>query len=144
MSVVAVRERFGQLGPDWSDAEMETLRRLAAAGLSASKIAAALVGRSRNAVIRKAKRHRIQIGDGSKSEGGEKDRDLMLGFIGEPVDEPLGSTEFPGPGQCQWIVGNVQSGDYAFCSRKTAPGRTYCDSHHRKAYPGAKAVINGG
>src|SRR5271166_5015984 len=54
----------------WTDEAVETLRKLAREGLSASGIAAALGAESRNAVIGKASRIGVKLGGGGAGAPG--------------------------------------------------------------------------
>ena len=145
----------------WTDEAVETLRRLACDGLSASVIAAALGAESRNAVIGKANRIGVQLGGGRGGPSGAP-RAVRPGS-GKPApapphEEPLRRPARPfagaevgemrrvtfqeiGRAACRWPVGDPTSDDFSYCGLESANGRPYCAGHCRLAYrpPNARA-----
>jgi GcrA cell cycle regulator len=153
----------------WTDEAVESLKRLATEGLSASVIAATLGAESRNAVIGKASRIGITL------HGGRGGRAKASGRSGAAARRPPPSTaaqgRSPAPpleseprlawtfagaevgdmrrvrladmreSACRWPLGDPRSGDFAYCGLSPAKGRAYCAGHCRMAYrpPGARA-----
>jgi GcrA cell cycle regulator len=156
----------------WTDEAVESLKRLATEGLSASVIAATLGAESRNAVIGKANRIGVTL------NGGRGGRAPALGRPAAACRAPSA----PAPGShssarpvelaskaawtfanaevgdmrrvrfedirdsaCRWPLGDPKSGDFAYCGLPPAPGRAYCAGHCRMAYrpPGARGRQSG-
>src|SRR5271165_3001883 len=146
----------------WTEEAVETLKRLALEGMSASVIAAALGAESRNAVIGKANRIGIQLNGGRASASGAPRP--VTKAAGKPAPaaphSPSGrawafAEAEVGPMRrvpfkdirafaCRWPVGDPRSGDFAYCGLAPAEGRPYCAGHCRMAYrpPSARATRN--
>ncbi len=138
----------------WTDERVEVLRRLWLDGLSASQVAKALGGVTRNAVIGKV--HRLGLsGRGASTApqlGARRPPPapratlprrrvvceapppppspsatlLVLGF-----EEELGavpSVEALGRCMCKWPLGDPRSATFSFCGKET-DGGSYCLSH---------------
>lgn len=127
----------------WTDDDVEALKRLWGAGLSASKIAAALDGKfSRNAIIGKAHRMGLPRREAKRAYPKPKPKPKKPRptrrkiYTAPPSDEPvpLGPVrEIVGDRQCHWIHGEP-SGDFRYCGHPV--GETaYCPYHQRKMHP---------
>lgn len=139
----------------WTQEEIDMLRRLAAEGLTGGKIAERLTETfkrhfTRNSIIGKTFREGIQL-QGSYKEGAHVARmvrrvkegktprapRLKPVFVAAPppaleiVPEVTVSLEDLGPGMCRWPFGN---GPFQFCGCPAAPGKSYCETHHAKAW----------
>ena len=151
----------------WTDEAVESLKRLATEGLSASVIAATLGAESRNAVIGKANRIGITLHGGRGGRARASDRPgasrkaqpatEAQGRSPAPPFEPARKPAWTFAGAevgamrrlrfedmretaCRWPLGDPRSGDFAYCGLSSAEGRAYCAGHCRMAYrpPGAK------
>jgi GcrA cell cycle regulator len=101
---------------DWSNETIEALRSLWADGKSASQIAKALGGISRNAVIGKAHRLKLPSRPSPIKRDPEKARALATGRA------------------CMWPVGDPKQSDFHFCNKPIAPNKPYCEAHCAVAY----------
>lgn len=145
------------IAPDWTDATVETLKRMYAEGASASEIGAA-VGRSRGAVCGKLFRlglnkggsrrrrrsqppYRASAGLGArllriKGESFEPRTDNVVDL---PPDQSDCAVPFMklGPQHCRWPLA-----DLMFCGAEQWPGKPYCARHCCIAYrmPGERAA----
>lgn len=139
----------------WPEDRIETLRELAASGLSAAKIADAMTAKygeryTKNSIIGKVHRERIvlqgtfrdglkvvqakrRLAERTNERASKKPRPLPV--VAPPaleiVPEVTVSFEDLGPGMCRWPFGN---GPYQFCGCAAAPGKSYCETHHAKAW----------
>jgi len=144
----------------WTNEAVESLRRLALAGMSASGIAAALGAESRNAVIGKANRIGIRLGGGrcgdpraARRDGGPLSSSAARpGPAGGPPVRPrerrstwifadaevgdMRRVRFDDirEASCRWPIGDPRTGDFAYCGLAPANGRSYCAGHCRIAY----------
>ena len=150
----------------WTDEAVETLKRLATDGLSASVIAATLGAESRNAVIGKANRIGVTLHGGRGGRAPAPDRP----GTGRAQPAPTVRSRSPAPTleaerrpawtfahaevgdmrrvrfadmretACRWPLGDPKSGEFAYCGLKAAEGRAYCAGHCRMAYrpPGVR------
>lgn len=101
---------------DWTDERVSMLRDMWMAGKSASQIADALGGISRNAVIGKAHR-------------------LGLQKRPSPIKRSAGATILTlTERMCRWPIGHPGDEDFHFCGKKTASGLPYCVDHCAVAY----------
>jgi len=101
---------------DWTEDRVSMLRDMWTDGKSASQIAEALGGISRNAVIGKAHR-------------------LGLQKRPSPIKRSAGATILTlTERMCRWPVGHPGDEDFHFCGKKTAPGMPYCAEHCAIAY----------
>ncbi len=147
----------------WTDEAVESLKRLATEGLSASAIAATIGAESRNAVIGKANRIGIALqgGRGGRAPGSvrpaaasyrpaaparivqsrasapplELARKAAWRFAGAEVGD-MRRVRFADmrDAACRWPLGDPKSGEFAYCGLKAAEGRAYCAGHCRMAY----------
>jgi len=145
----AFRKGNGMTQANWTDERVDQLKNLWTEGLSASQIARALGGITRNAVIGKVHR----LGLAGRASPARADRPhLSAGprvnthpHIPAPppvAEEPiqledgkyatvLTITEH----MCRWPIGDPSDPDgFHFCGRKTKPGSPYCEAHARMAY----------
>ncbi len=152
----------------WTDEAVETLKRLAIEGRSASAIAATLGVESRNAVIGKANRIGVTLRGGRGGRAPASDRS---GAASCPPPATAAQGRSPAPAleaaprrawtfadaevgdmrrvrlsdmrdsACRWPLGDPRSGDFAYCGLKAAESRAYCAGHCRLAYrpPGVRA-----
>ena len=148
----------------WTHEAVESLKRLAREGLSASVIAATLGAESRNAVIGKASRIGIRLGGGRASGSAlpgapaRRARPAALPIQPaygdeaslppcEPETRPRWPVRDAEVGEmrrlrledilesaCRWPLGDPRSGDFCYCGLATVEGRSYCDGHCRVAY----------
>ena len=147
----------------WSHNRVEQLKKLWAAGLSASQIAAELGKVSRNAVIGKV--HRLGLSGRAKSLSSAAPRQrnahpvrdmvratrpiargntaLAQAFEVEP--DPITSDNVVPMRQrlsllelneatCHWPIGDPSTPDFFFCGGKVLTGLPYCAQHSRGAY----------
>lgn len=120
----------------WGGERLESLRLLAARGLTASQIAARIGGVSRNSVIGALRRNAIRPIGGKTQDGSVI---------------PKSQTQFPQPRQklaryqtprptetwgrpCQFIAGVPTAGDDCKCMARSLLGRSFCAEHHAVVY----------
>src|ERR1700757_1570452 len=144
----------------WTDERVETLKKLWTDGLSASHIAAALGGITRNAVIGKV--HRLGLSGRAKSPSSSVPRarkprssgmmrvsrpsmrgNTALAYEYEMEPEPE-LIEIPveqrktllelNEKTCRWPVGDPGSREFFFCGGDTVNELPYCSYHSRVAY----------
>jgi GcrA cell cycle regulator len=132
----------------WTDDRIETLTRLWRDGQSASQIARALGGVTRNAVIGKV--HRLGLSGRAPpsrpgvrkprgSPGGRRRLARRLvakppGLAAEP--EPLAGladVATVGRNACRWPIGDPKAPSFALCGRAAVRG-AYCAAHGARAY----------
>jgi GcrA cell cycle regulator len=138
----------------WTDQEIETLRAMWNAGDSASEIAAAFRGKSRNAVLGKV--HRLGEKGGFKPRKSPQlpRRAATPKPVAKPAAKPVAAKPDPvrldvmvppappakgkvtletvGYRQCRFPMGDPRQGaDMPMCGQKTEEGRSYCDAHRR-------------
>jgi GcrA cell cycle regulator len=130
----------------WTDERVEQLKGLWNEGLSASQIARALGGVSRNAVIGKV--HRLGLAGRAVPARAERPRTQRRTAIHsapapmEVVEEDpikLEDGNFATvltitDRMCHWPIGDPSENEFHFCGRKPRTGSPYCEAHARKAY----------
>jgi GcrA cell cycle regulator len=132
----------------WTDERVEQLKSLWADGLSASQIARALGGVTRNAVIGKV--HRLGLAGRASPSRVERPRTSVShkAVVRVSAPEPEIVEEDPvvlDDGQfatvltisdrmCRWPIGDPAENQFHFCGRKPKGGSPYCEAHARKAY----------
>jgi GcrA cell cycle regulator len=131
----------------WTDERVEQLKTLWAEGLSASQIARAIGGVSRNAVIGKV--HRLGLAGRAGPTRVERPRTAShKQSVRVAAPEPVVVEEAPivlddgnfatmltiNDRMCRWPVGDPSENDFHFCGRKPKDGSPYCEAHARKAY----------
>jgi len=102
----------------WTDDLVLRLRELWAQGLTASQIAAALPGFSRNAILGKV--HRLKLSSRPPPLQRRRPRRPTLASLSD--------------GMCKWPVGEPGMSDFHFCGQETVANSPYCTEHHRRAY----------
>ncbi len=140
---------------NWTAERAALLKRLWAAGRSASEIAHELGDVSRNAVIGKA--HRLGLASRSKTAAADVKRranassNRKPGILNSKPPEPLPPERKPPmesmdspctfmaltPRSCRWPIGDPRESGFKFCGCKKIDGLPYCDHHVRIAYQAA-------
>jgi GcrA cell cycle regulator len=134
----------------WTDDRVDHLTTLWRAGLSASAIARALGGITRNAVIGKV--HRLGLSGrarpaspDSRRAGAPAPKERAAGrqraaalrpwpVVAEPAPvEGLTDTASVGPHACRWPIGDPKAPGFALCGRRAVRG-AYCAPHGALAY----------
>ncbi|MBI3675154.1 MAG: GcrA cell cycle regulator [Proteobacteria bacterium] len=132
----------------WTDDRVEQLKSLWTEGLSASQIARALGGVTRNAVIGKV--HRLGLAGRATPTRSDRPRlpsapkVSMRTYAPEPpvVEEDPVTLEDGSHAtvltindrMCRWPIGDPAENEFHFCGRKPKNGSPYCEAHARKAY----------
>src|SRR5271169_3372603 len=133
---------------NWSDDRVEQLKSLWTEGLSASQIARALGGVTRNAVIGKV--HRLGLAGRASPSRAERPRasvpkapSLRAHVPPAPVveEDPLQMADGNfatvltiSDRMCRWPIGDPAATEFHFCGRSPKSGSPYCEAHARKAY----------
>jgi GcrA cell cycle regulator len=133
---------------NWSDDRVEQLKTLWTEGLSASQIARALGGVTRNAVIGKV--HRLGLAGRASPSRAERPRVSVpkthsprAHVVPAPVVEEDPLTLADGnfatvltisDRMCRWPIGDPAANEFHFCGRSPKSGSPYCEAHARKAY----------
>ena len=133
---------------NWTDDRVEQLKNLWTEGLSASQIARALGGVTRNAVIGKV--HRLGLAGRATPSRAERPRLPMAPKISlrshtppAPIVEEDPVTLADGSHatvltindrMCRWPIGDPAADAFHFCGRSPKSGSPYCEAHARKAY----------
>jgi GcrA cell cycle regulator len=130
----------------WNDERVDTLKKLWAAGISGTQIAAQLGGTTRNACI--AKLHRLGVTRRDPSaprtrlpKPAPKPRLVIHAPTPQPVLQPEDiariATVNLEPHHCRWACGDpaiVGSFEPLFCGSTKLPGLPYCEMHAARAY----------
>ena len=132
----------------WTDERVEQLKSLWAEGLSASQIARALGGVTRNAVIGKV--HRLGLAGRAGPARAERPRSSIShkSVVRMAAPEPEIVEEDPiklddgnfatvltiSDRMCRWPIGDPQEADFHFCGKKKVAGLPYCEVHARRAF----------
>jgi GcrA cell cycle regulator len=130
----------------WTDERVEQLKGLWNEGLSASQIARALGGITRNAVIGKV--HRLGLAGRAAPARAERPRAQRRSSIHAAPPLPEVIEEDPiklddgnfatvltiTDRMCHWPIGDPSETEFHFCGRKPRNGSPYCEAHARKAY----------
>jgi GcrA cell cycle regulator len=126
---------------NWSEDRVEQLKTLWTDGLSASQIARALGGVTRNAVIGKV--HRLGLAGRASPSRSERPRLPMAPKVpsvrahvpAAPVDDGNFATVLTiSDRMCRWPIGDPSASEFHFCGRNPKSGSPYCEAHARKAY----------
>ncbi|MCP5412200.1 MAG: GcrA cell cycle regulator [Alphaproteobacteria bacterium] len=134
---------------NWSEDRVEQLKTLWTEGLSASQIARALGGVTRNAVIGKV--HRLGLAGRASPSRSERPRVAMphkppavrAHTPAAPVveEDPLllddgnfATVLTISDRMCRWPIGDPAGSEFHFCGRSPKSGSPYCEAHARKAY----------
>lgn len=137
----------------WTDERVDQLKSLWTEGLSASQIARALGGVTRNAVIGKVHR----LGLAGRAVPSRVDRPRLpsaprLHHLRPREPEPPVVEEEPitledgsfvgvltiNDRMCRWPIGDPSADEFHFCGRNPKSGSPYCEAHARKAYQPAQ------
>jgi GcrA cell cycle regulator len=142
-------------GPGWTDTRVETLTTLWRSGLSASQIARALGGVTRNAVI--GKLHRLGLAGRAAPQSSRPIRAARAAVrparARRPSQRPLASRvdAANAPLQevvdsvgafdlatlaahaCRWPIGDPRATGFGFCGEPVNAG-PYCEAHRRRAF----------
>ena len=140
---------FGN-GTGWTEERIELLKSGIGRGLSAAQIARE-IGVSRNAVIGKISRLKLNTGSGSCSGGNNRSKvqrrasqNQILRALRTEV-QPGGAEKTIHNGHrcsllelteenCRWPIGSPTDVDFWFCGNKPVDGLPYCAGHARLAY----------
>jgi len=134
---------------NWSEDRVEQLKTLWTEGLSASQIARALGGVTRNAVIGKV--HRLGLAGRARPSLSERPRlpmapkspSVRAHVPAVPVveEDPLllddghfATVLTISDRMCRWPIGDPSASEFHFCGRSPKAGSPYCEAHARKAY----------
>ena len=133
---------------NWTDARVEQLKNLWTEGLSASQIARALGGVTRNAVIGKV--HRLGLAGRASPSRSERPRlpsapkvSMRSYMPPAPIveEDPLilddgshATVLTINDRMCRWPIGDPSENEIHFCGRKPKSGSPYCEAHARMAY----------
>jgi GcrA cell cycle regulator len=131
---------------DWTQEETAIVIQLAGDGHSAGQIAAAMITKSRNAVIGKLHRMGVELSsrlhNGPKKEGftikrEKKQYNPILGKRFESVRNNNDNDIIPEDGkllfdleqhECRWPFG--ETNNFKFCGHLKTPGSSYCFDHY--------------
>ena len=132
----------------WTDERVDQLKSLWTEGLSASQIARALGGVTRNAVIGKV--HRLGLAGRASPTRIERPRlpSTPRLNVRSHAPEPVVVEEDPvvmedgnfatvltiNNAMCRWPIGDPSENAFHFCGRSPKTGSPYCEAHARKAY----------
>src|SRR5450432_4321692 len=133
----------------WTEERVEQLKSLWTEGLSASQIARALGGVTRNAVIGKV--HRLGLAGRASPSRSERPRMPMTPKVpsvrshvpAAPVveEDPLQLEDGShatvltiSDRMCRWPIGDPAASEFHFCGHSPKAGSPYCEAHARKAY----------
>src|ERR1700712_4349259 len=134
---------------NWSEDRVEQLKTLWPEGLSASHIAPALGGVTRNAVIGKV--HRLGLAGRASPSRSERPRLPMapkVPTIRNQLPAAIVVEEDPlqledgshatvltiSDRMCRWPIGDPAQQEFHFCGHSPKSGSPYCEAHARKAY----------
>src|ERR1700744_3784179 len=134
---------------NWSEDRGEQLKSLWTEGLSASQIARALGGVTRNAVIGKV--HRLGLAGRASPSRSERPRLPMapkapvvrshLPAVPVVEEDPLTFDDGShatvltiSDRMCRWPIGDPAASEFHFCGHSPKAGSPYCEAHARKAY----------
>jgi GcrA cell cycle regulator len=146
---------FPSPSPGWTDARIETLTALWRSGLSASQIAKALGGVTRNAVIGKV--HRLGLAGRATPQSPRQIRTARARarparprqLSQKPLRGTVDPARAPEPEvidsvgafdlaelathACRWPIGDPRASGFGFCGGPVNAG-PYCEAHRRRAY----------
>jgi len=142
--------------PGWTAEKVELLRSLCASGLSAREIALE-IGVSRNAVIGKISRLKLNSGERRRSAGkGEpkarppSQQSIMRALRADahslaegmriPDSHRCSLLELTNQ-TCRWPISNATDVEFWFCGNQPIDGLPYCAGHARIAYRSADRIV---
>ena len=133
---------------NWTDDRVEQLKNLWTEGLSASQIARAMGGVTRNAVIGKV--HRLGLAGRATPSRSDRPRLPMAPKISMRTHTPPAPIVEEDPvtlddgrhatvltindRMCRWPIGDPSENEFHFCGRNPKSGSPYCEAHARTAY----------
>jgi GcrA cell cycle regulator len=134
---------------NWTAARVEQLKSLWGEGLSASQVAYALGGVSRNAVIGKV--HRLGLKGRANARTISRPRlpsapklsttSRLLAIVPVVEEEPIkledgcfATVLTISNRMCRWPIGDPRHGDFHFCGRSPKSGSAYCEAHDQRAH----------
>lgn len=129
----------------WTEERIDAVRTLAAEGLSASQIAGAIGGCTRNAVVGVGHRNGIKfINPGGKNgsaaatkltPGGRRwpKTHTVVQIAPEPRAGMLTMEELQRD-SCRWIADDVMDPNHRYCGQVQVEGYPWCRDHHKLAY----------
>ena len=133
---------------NWTDDRVEQLKNLWTEGLSASQIARAMGGVTRNAVIGKV--HRLGLAGRASPSRSDRPRlpsapkiSMRSHIPPAPIveEDPLiledgshATVLTINDRMCRWPIGDPSENEFHFCGRNPKSGSPYCEAHARKAY----------
>ena len=126
---------------NWTEENIEKLKKMLAKGMSSRQIGEELGGISRNSVIGKA--HRLGLSTQKEKENFPTKTTKAVKTTAtasakkKSVRQPIHIT--PQNSQstdklCQWPSGDPGTPEFCFCYREAVEGRPYCDEHCNAAY----------
>jgi GcrA cell cycle regulator len=122
----------------WTADRVELLKTLWLDGLSASQIARAMGGATRNSILKKVQR----LGLSGRAVGAKASVyavPMTLLLEPEAGSMPAVATVFTlGAHMCKWPIGDPALDNYTFCGRRAMEGEPYCEDHAAIAYQPAK------
>jgi GcrA cell cycle regulator len=146
------------------------LKKLHKEGYSASKIAEQIPGKSRNAVIGRLHRLGLRRKFPMKNESALMLSRRIKEGKASPRKTPWGTTTSPSTvakqvaeaakpyieaptadkatrtlatlerGECRWPIGDPKSPTFGYCGCAAIPGKSYCETHDKRAYTPVAAV----
>jgi GcrA cell cycle regulator len=133
---------LSEAGMEWTEQRIEMLRRLWGQGQTASQIASALGGVTRNAVIGKAHRLGVMVAQAksmmplqrSLQQPQSSAPEAVPSAPREPVRNYPPARAHGGTKSCSWPMGDPKQAGFHFCGEPSEPGRPYCASHCHQAY----------
>lgn len=141
----------------WTPDMDAAMQKHIAAGLSGSKVAEAINAEfslpynvTRNAVIGRANRKGINLNGAAKKKPKKKIEPKLKKVAKKKNEEGKPSYAPPPPdenaiitgqliwqlghGQCRWTDSDGHPSQFVFCGKKTKPGSSYCEEHHKRVY----------
>lgn len=125
----------------WTDDRVKLLKQLWGEGKTAAEIAKELGGVTRNAVIGKAHRLKLNSRLSPIQQNVKKTKSERKDVARAPT--PVRKIEFKGLGiklrdlendMCRWPSGDPKDKDFVFCGCKRIEGLPYCAEHCKAAY----------
>jgi GcrA cell cycle regulator len=139
----------------WTAERIELLRCLFASGLSAREIALE-IGVSRNAVLGKIFRLKLNSGDEKRRSAGKGDPKVRRQVTQQSIMRKLradaySAAEIPNSHRCslleltkqtcRWPISNATDVEFWFCGNEPVEGLPYCAGHARIAYRPAPRIV---
>ncbi len=125
----------------WTDDRVKLLKQLWGEGKTAAEIAKELGGVTRNAVIGKAHRLKLNSRLSPIQQNVKKTKSERKDAVHKPV--PVRRVEFKGIGiklkdlendMCRWPSGDPKDKDFVFCGCQKVEGLPYCLEHCKVAF----------